>query len=243
MMVTTNAGATWKRLQSSSQFIASVAMALAGGHIFGIVLPQDSDWRLAELSIHGGAWRMLDTTMPHGALFDSQIPVGVDPDDPATMYADVQLNNISSIIATHDGGVSWRVVQKLPGAQRVSIWTTHRHQVFVEQIVGQDVTYQMYYSKDSGATWHGIGLHYKGGGEPVYVGADGDIVVTRTAYSATSDNLFTLDPNTGVFTLLGTYPLPPGLTFGSVIEGATPALILGSMSDTFVLYLSTSKMP
>jgi len=238
MMITTNAGLTWTSLVSSSSVIPSYAYGLVGGHLFGFVVLQGSlNAHLAEIPISGGTWRILDANMPQGAVLDSQIPFAVDPDNSATIFAGVMLDQGErAVIATRNGGASWQVVQKLPDAHRIAIWTAHRHQVFVEQLLGIDTKYQLYYSNNDGATWQGIGLHYKSGGELLYIGWDGSIL-TETGIDATTYHVFALNPTTGRFAWLGTYALGSGLVMGVMVEGATPALILAGMSDTFALYL------
>lgn len=238
MMITTNAGLTWTSLVSSSSVIPSYAYGLVGGHLFGFVVLQGSlNAHLAEIPISGGTWRILDANMPQGAVLDSQIPFAVDPDNSATIFAGVMLDQGErAVIATRNGGASWQVVQKLPDAHRIAIWTAHRHQVFVEQLNGKDTRYQLYYSKDDGVTWQGIGLHRKSGGESLYISPDGNIM-SETGIDASTYNLFTLDPATGSFALQGAYALEPNMFVGVLVNGTAPALILADMFNTFALYL------
>ena len=118
MMVTTNAGLTWTSLMSSSSVIPSYAYGLVGGHLVGFVVLQGSlNVHLAEISINSGAWRILDTNLPQGAVLDSQVPFAVAPDDSATIFAGVLLDQgVRAVIATHDSG-SWRIVRKLPATR------------------------------------------------------------------------------------------------------------------------------
>ncbi len=239
MMITTNGGLTWTSLASSSSVTPSYANGLVGGYLFGFVVLQGSmNVHLAQISIAGGAWRILDTNLPQGAALDSQVPFAVDPDDPATIFVCLILERGErAVAATRNGGASWQIVQRLPDAHRIAIWTAHRHQVFVEQLLGVDTKYQLYYSNNDGATWQGIGLHYKSGGESLYISPDGNIM-SKTGIDASRYNLFTLDPATGSFALLGTYALGPNLFVGVLVNGAAPALILANMFNTFALYLS-----
>lgn len=239
IMITTNAGLTWTSLASSSSVTPSYATGLVGGYLFGFVVLQGStDVHLAQISIAGGAWGILDTNLPQGAVLDSQVPFVVDPDDPATIFACLILERGERVVAaTRNGGASWQIVQRLPDAHRIAIRTAHHHQVFVEQLNGKDTRYQLYYSKDDGTTWRGIGLHYKSGGESLYISPDGHIM-SETGIDASRYNLFTLDPATGSFALLGTYALGPNLFVGVLVNGAAPVLILANMFNTFALYLS-----
>ena len=238
IMVTTNAGLNWTSLVPSSSVTPSYAYGLVGGHLFGfVVLQGSSNVHLAETPIANGAWRLLDADLPQGAIIDSQIPLAVDPDDPATIFAGILLDQGGrAVVATHDSGASWHVVLKLPDAQRIAIRTAHQHQAFIEQLIGKNTRYQLYYSKDDGTIWRGIGLHYKSGGESLYIDPDGTIM-SEAGVDATTYNLFALDPATGSFTRQGTYALGPGLNMGVLVNGATPVLILAGMFNTFALYL------
>jgi hypothetical protein len=124
----------------------------------------------------------------------------------------------------------------MPSARRVTIWTAHRHQVFVEHLDGQDAAAQFFASADGGVTWQPIGLHYRTGGELMYIGANGRIV-TQTSVDAATYHLFALDPATGGFSLIGAYALGAGAPIGVVVEGAASAFIYAKADATYRLAL------
>lgn len=163
-----------------------------------------------------------------------QLTFAVDPNDLETLYAATTVNNILTIFATGDGGAMWRPSLKVPSAHRATIWTAHRHQVFVEQLDGQDAAAQFLFSADGGATWRASGLHYRAGGESMYIGAEGHDV-TQTSVDAATYRLFTLNPATGIFASVGTYALGSGAPIGMVVEGDTTAFIYATSDGTYRL--------
>ena len=241
LAVTNDVGRTWHRLAIPTEFGFGMDPAgnhLVGGEFFALIHPKgSSDFHVVETSIGGTGWRTLDETLPTAVWDRSQLAFAVDPDDSATLYAATTVNGILTIFSTSDKGATWHPTLEVPSAHRIMIWTAHWHQVFVEQLAGEDAAAQFYFSEDGGATWMPSGLHYRAGGESMYVGAAGHIV-TQTSVDATTYHLFTLDPFSGRFSLLGTYVLGAGASIGVVVEGVSTAFIYAKSDGTYRLSLA-----
>ncbi len=187
LRVTKDAGHTWFRLAApSGQVIPIVSgrLALVAGHLIAMIHPDGAgQWHLAEVSLDTGSWQVLDARLPGVRPEDSQaghtsplLAFEVDPSTPTTIYAATMITDVVTLFATRDAGQSWHKVLELPSAKRVAVWTATGHRVFMEQLEGKDTEYQFFSSLDGGATWQGIGLHARGGGEQIYIGPQGRIV-------------------------------------------------------------------
>jgi hypothetical protein len=188
---------------------------------------------------HLSAWQTVDSgLLPLLTQAKSPPDFTLDASNPAHLYATVSTGSFGiTVYVTDDAGASWHAVLSVPTAKRVALWSADKHQVFLEVLSGQDAPYQLFYSRDGGSTWHGVGLHYHGGGEPLFVSPQGRIV-TFTEVTLTSLEFFLLDPVTGGFSSLGVYTFDTGgPSIGAVVDGRNAQFIFTSYSETDVLPL------
>ncbi|MEO7000801.1 MAG: hypothetical protein ABI068_03275 [Ktedonobacterales bacterium] len=162
----------------------------------------------------------------------------MDPSDPSHLYVAMSTGAFGvTVYATTDAGVTWQSMLRVSTAINVLLWTATNHKVFLEVYRGQDAPYQLYYSANSGGAWNGIATHYRDGGESIYSSPSGRLVSVTvqsasvpqspTASGTSLENFFTLDPTTGVYSLLGIYPFGSGVQLGVVVDGPTPTLFFG----------------
>lgn len=246
---TLDAGVTWHSLVVP----ASTSLrpySLVAGHLLATALGIGTGvWHLQETIIGASGnsvWQQIDSNLPdlhfpqYGPDYVNEPQaIATAPDDPARIYlVTVTDAGVMQVYATSDEGQSWQLLYQLPTAKRVKLWTALDHRVYVEDLDDRDTpSYQFYYSPDAGAHWLGIGMHLRTGGEDVWV-SPGGRVITRVGVSATEDNVFTLDPTTGSFTMLDAKTaLGGGAYMGVVVDGPAPSFIYGTARDTYAFPL------
>lgn len=232
--ITWNAGQTWSQLPKEDSDIIGMVNGVAL-EILSYSAPFQR--HLAECTISPDAtclWRTISIHIPEIATPATSLEaVTEDPNDPLRLFVAMSTGAFGvTVYATTDAGASWHSVLRVPTAITVLLWTANNHQVFLDVYRGQDAPYQLYYSSDDAATWNGIATHYLDGGESVYCSPSGRLV-TMTVQSATGngtdlENFFTLDPTTGAYSLIGTYPFASGISLGVVVDGPMPTFIYGN---------------
>lgn len=231
---TLDTGVTWKTLQLPA---LALPIGLTGDQLVAVAnRSSPSRGSLMQVALSSGNWRSSAQALPPSGW--DPFTATVDPDNPAIIYLSGVSGTTTAIYRTLDGGTSWQVVETLPSAHRIALFTAHQHRVFAEQLDGFDSDHPLFYSADGGATWHGIAMHRKAGGEALWVSAQGR-VITETYIDAQTDTLYTLDPAHGAFATLGTYQLGSGPTVAVVVDGPAPALLYATPDHIWRLPLST----
>lgn len=233
--VTVDAGRSWHIIQTAEH-----AFGLVGGRLLATIYdPTSSTWQLGEISVNeqrAESWQRMDTGLP-GFRASSIAAAAIDSNSPAAVFVAMSAGAFGvRLYATWDSGASWQAVLQMPTAQYVRLWTTNNHHMFLEQERGQNAEYQLYASANDGKTWQGIGLHYHEGGEPLYISPGGRIV-TFSEMTAGTFKMFYLSPETGIFSLIGTYTLGTGANIGVVVDGSSRVFLYASTTDTYELPL------
>lgn len=182
-------------------------------------------------------------TQPHDAhlpSLQSANSFAVDPDDPQRLYIAANYGDANTggmgIFASTDGGATWKAIYHITNLNLAVIWTEPDGRIYVQQTVGTETPtqYQLYYGANHGASWTPIALHDRSsGGEQVITSAANRVV------TVTAGHVFSLDPSTGVYSLLGTAPEfggdihVAGFFQCTIAEGTTPTLVCGSQSDIY----------
>ncbi len=234
LFFTLDAGVTWKALSLPP---LTFPIGLTGGQLVAIADRSNrSRGSLMQVALSAGSWRSIAQALPPSGW--DPYAAAVDVDNPAIIYLSGVSGTTTAIYRTLDGGTSWQVVETLPSAHRIALFTAHQHRVFAEQLDSFDSDHPLFYSADGGATWHGIAMHRKAGGEALWVSAQGR-VITETYIDAQTDTLYTLDLARGTFATLGTYQLGSGPTVAVVVDGPAPALLYATPDHIWRLPLST----
>ncbi|MEO7001215.1 MAG: hypothetical protein ABI068_05400 [Ktedonobacterales bacterium] len=243
--VTMNAGVTWRELaygSNSDVYVIGLTNGVALAYISSSTpsLPAPHGLAEATLTAHGAdPWRMVYANIPGlNAATTAFETVAMDSGDPSQLYVAMSTGAFGvTVYAITNAGASWQSVLRVSTAINVLLWTANNHKVFLEVYWGQDVLYQLYYNANGAATWSGIATHYRDGGEEIYCSPSGRLVSVTvqsvvapqspTDSGTNVENFFTLDPATGAYTLIGTYPFGSGVSLGVVVDGPTPTFIYG----------------
>lgn len=237
MYFTRDTGATWQTLDAVPEGDSPSPIALVNGQLLAASNPPGmNSWRLLEASLNTRSWQVLNQALPNSEYIP--LVAAVDQEDSATIYVDGVVGSVLTIYRSSDSGATWHAVLALPTAHHIALLTMTRHRIVAEQLDGQDTDQPLYYSSNGGATWQGMALHDKSGGEVLSVSPQGR-VITKTSADATSDRLYTLDPTTSSFTPLGAYVLGPGAPLAAVVDGPAPALLYAAADHLWRLALHT----
>jgi hypothetical protein len=229
--ITTNAGHSWRVISPPIQNAVIDTRfqqgALVAGYFFAGVNTQPSS--LTERRTPTGAWQI---------IAQSSSPLVVAPSDPNRIYTITGVASpltgaidSSEVLVTDNAGATWHVALHVPGI-RIIVQTAPGGRVYVQQLESLTGSpYQLYYSSDNGQTWQGTAMQ-----DPtaqMFIGPTGRVILVENAGGNSSNQLYTFDPVSAKFTLLGAMPNFPHGAMCVITEGARPTLYCGDDYDTY----------
>jgi hypothetical protein len=130
---TTEAGQTWQTLSPPIGYTFGGVSSLVGGYLIAPLIPRAGTTgdRLAQLS-PDGTWTML----PPFAAGDYPTSGGVDPDNPARIYAAVPLSQVRmALLVTTDRGSTWQTVHIWQATTELQVSMATNRRILVQATV------------------------------------------------------------------------------------------------------------